>query len=110
MLCQKCHKKTASVFISSIINGTETKIYLCNDCAKDYPLFDFNMDEPFSIKDIIDKFKAEDPLLESSQLLDIDLDKVDREIICSNCYSTYQEYRETGKLGCRNVMKHLRSN
>ena len=55
MLCQKCHKKTASVFISSIINGTETKIYLCNDCAKDYPLFDFNMDEPFSIKDIIDK-------------------------------------------------------
>ena len=100
MLCQKCHKKTASVFISSIINGTETKIYLCNDCAKDYPLFDFNMDEPFSIKDIIDKFKAEDPLLESSQLLDIDLDKVDREIICSNCYSTYNEYKETGKLGC----------
>ena len=39
MLCQKCHKKTASVFISSIINGQETRMYLCSDCAKDYPLF-----------------------------------------------------------------------
>lgn len=101
MLCQKCHKKTASVFISSIINGTETKTYLCNDCAKDYPLFNLNMDEPFSIKDVIDKFKTEDEYqLDSSQLLDVDLDKNDKDIVCSNCYSTYDEYRETGKLGC----------
>ena len=49
MLCQKCHKKTASVFISSIINGQETRMYLCSDCAKDYPLFNFNFQEPFSI-------------------------------------------------------------
>ena len=49
MLCQKCHKKTASVFISSIINVQETRMYLCSDCAKDYPLFNFNFQEPFSI-------------------------------------------------------------
>ena len=100
MLCQKCHKKAASVFISSIINGAETKIYLCNDCAKDYPLFDFDMEEPFSIKDIMDKFNVEELKTDSNQLLDIDLSKKVQEIECPNCSSTYNEYRETGKLGC----------
>lgn len=98
MLCQKCHKKTASVFISSIINGNETKVYLCDDCAKDYPLFNFNMEEPFSIKDIIDKFKSEESQLSSSQLLDVD--EINKEIVCTNCYTTYDEYKQTGKLGC----------
>ena len=59
MLCQKCHKKTASVFISSIINGQETRIYLCDDCAKDYPLLNFNYQAPFSIKDVM-KFKIDE--------------------------------------------------
>lgn len=103
MLCQKCHKKTASVFISSIINGQETRMYLCNDCAKDYPLFNFNFQEPFSIKDVMDKFKIEDDNSSSNEyekLLAVDKDSTDKEIICPNCYSTYEEYRETGKLGC----------
>ena len=69
MLCQKCHKKTASVFISSIINGQETRMYLCSDCAKDYPLFNFNFQEPFSIKDVMDKFNIDEKaILISTQL------------------------------------------
>lgn len=103
MLCQKCHKKTASVFISSIINGQETRMYLCSDCAKDYPLFDFNFQEPFSIKDVMDKFKINEDSSsgdEGENLLATDKDSKDKEIICPNCYSTYEEYRETGKLGC----------
>lgn len=103
MLCQKCHKKTASVFISSIINGQETRMYLCNDCVKDYPLFNFNFQEPFSIKEMMDKLKInEDNLVEdkSENLLALDKDSTNKEIICPNCYSTYQEYRETGNLGC----------
>ena len=102
MLCQKCHKKTASVFISSIINGQETRMYLCSDCAKDYPLFDFNFQEPFSIKDVMDKFKINEDSSsedEGENLLATDKDSKDKEIICPNCYSTYEEYRETGKLG-----------
>ena len=103
MLCQKCHKKTASVFIISIINGQESRMYLCSDCAKDYPLFDFNFQEPFSIKDVMDKFKINEDSSsedEGENLLATDKDSKDKEIICPNCYSTYEEYRETGKLGC----------
>ena len=103
MLCQKCHKKTASVFISSIINGQETRIYLCDDCVKDYPLFNFNFQNPFSIKDVMDKFKIdEDPSIdqEKDSLLPVDNDSKEEDVICPNCYSTYNEYKQTGKLGC----------
>ncbi|MEG0181000.1 MAG: UvrB/UvrC motif-containing protein [Peptostreptococcaceae bacterium] len=100
MLCQKCHEKMASVFISSIVNGTETKTYLCDDCAKDYQLFNFNMEEPFSIKDIMEKLKVEEELVNNKKLLKVDIENKNKEVICTNCYSTYDEYRETGKLGC----------
>ncbi|MEW9080470.1 UvrB/UvrC motif-containing protein [Terrisporobacter glycolicus] len=103
MLCQKCHKKTASVFISSIINGQETRMYLCNDCAKDYPLFKFNSQDPFSIKDVMEKFdisEGDSIDTKNKNLLAIDKDCEEKEIICPNCYSTYDEYRQTGKVGC----------
>ena len=101
MLCQKCNKKTASVFISSIINGQEKRVYLCDDCAKDYTLFNFKFPDPFSIKDVMDKFKAnEDAFIDKEEsLLAIDKES-EEDIKCPNCYSTYNEYRETGKLGC----------
>lgn len=101
MLCQKCHKKTATVFISSIVNGQETRVYLCDECARDYPLFNFNFQDPFSIKDVIDKFKVdEETSTDKENILAIDNDIEEKDIICPNCYSTYNEYRETGKLGC----------
>lgn len=103
MLCQKCYKKTASVFISSIINGKETRIYLCDECAKDYSLLNFNFQDLFSIKDVIDKFKEDEDISKEEKkenLLMIDNNSEEKSITCPNCYSTYDEYRQTGKLGC----------
>lgn len=106
MLCQGCHKKTAVVFISSIINGQETRLYLCNDCAKDYPIFNLNIDEPFSIKDLMDKlqleeqFKLEDTSKKENEQLLWEKDNMYKDIICPYCCSTYDEYIKTGKLGC----------
>ena len=102
MLCQKCNKKTASVFISSIINGQEKRVYLCHDCAKDYTLFNFKFPDPFSIKGVMDKFKTNEDTLRDKEenLLAIDKESEQEDIKCPNCCSTYNEYRETGKLGC----------
>lgn len=109
MLCQKCHKRTASIFISSIINGQETKTYLCNDCAKDYPLFNLSLDldEPFSIKDLMENFNIEEikPKGDINKHISLKEDTLDDDIVCSNCHSTYNEYRQTGKLGCSNCYK-----
>ncbi|WP_297132728.1 UvrB/UvrC motif-containing protein [Terrisporobacter sp.] len=106
MLCQVCHKKTAAVFISSIINGQETRLYLCNDCAKDYPLFNLNLDESFSIKDLMDKlqleeqFKSEEISRKENKQMSLEKNNTYKNIICPECCSTYDEYRTTGKLGC----------
>lgn len=100
MLCQKCNTKTASVFISSIIYGQEKKLYLCKDCAKDYKLLNFKFSEPFSIKDIMDKFKMNENNLTDKDIDLLAMDKDIEYIKCPNCNITYEEYRETGKLGC----------
>ena len=119
MLCQKCHKKTASVFISSIINGQETKTYLCSDCVKDYPLLNLNLDEPFSIKDLIENFNTKEikPKEYSNKQLSLKEETLENHIVCSNCHTTYDEYRQTGKLGCSNCyeafhrkLKHILKN
>ena len=101
MLCQKCNKKTASVFISSIINGKEKRVYLCDDCAKDYTLFNFKFPDPFSIKDVMEKFKTnKESFIDTEEdLLAIDKES-EEDIKCPNCYGSYNEYRETGRLGC----------
>ena len=52
---------------------------------------------------VMDKFKINEDSSsedEGENLLATDKDSKDKEIICPNCYSTYEEYRETGKLGC----------
>lgn len=109
MLCQKCHQKSAAVFISSIINGKETRIYLCNDCAKDYFIFNVSSEEPFSLKDIMEKFQEdEDVTLKSNDSLKADTNN--KKIICSTCNTTYNEYKETGKLGCSNCYQAFEEN
>ena len=34
MLCQKCHKRNASVHIKQVVNGKITEAALCSECAK----------------------------------------------------------------------------
>ena len=51
----------------------------------------------------MDKFNIDENNQSDEQydkLLATDEGSTDKDIICSNCYTTYAEYRETGKLGC----------
>ena len=54
MLCQKCNKKVATVFISTIVNGKNTQMYLCTDCAKElHDNMNPDIKIPFPINDIL---------------------------------------------------------
>ena len=35
MLCEKCGKKEAEVYIRNTVNGRETEMNLCRDCAEE---------------------------------------------------------------------------
>ena len=54
MLCQKCNKKVATVLISTIVNGKNTQMYLCTDCAKElHDNMNPDIKIPFPINDIL---------------------------------------------------------
>lgn len=88
MLCQKCNKKQASVYYNKIVNGEETEMFLCNQCAKDFPEISFDFESPFSIKDIFSSFGFQAKK------------EIENKLICPKCKSTYNEFKKSGKFGC----------
>ena len=121
MLCQKCNKKVATVFISTIVNGKNTQMYLCTDCAKE---LQDNMNPdikiPFSINDILtnmelnedtinewlDEFKEMENKGQAEELMQhenpgiLQNDNQHEDITCNFCNTSFNEYKKTGKLGC----------
>lgn len=129
MLCQKCNKNVATVFISTIVNGKNTQMYLCTDCAKElHDSMNPNMQIPFPINDILSNMKIDENSIndfissltegENENIninnnmiqqnnLDISNDiKSTQEndkkvdVVCSVCNTSFEEYKKEGKLGC----------
>ena len=124
MLCQKCNKNIATVFVTTIVNGQNSQMYLCTECAKEFhSSMNPDMQIPFPIDDILSKMGINEDVLESWKSWMGDLeevenkkeikiqaekkeisDKVEKEevvdIKCNLCNTTFSEYKKTGKLGC----------
>ena len=43
MICQKCGKNSATVYVTKIINGHKSELYYCEHCAREKG----EMDNPF---------------------------------------------------------------
>lgn len=80
MLCDICHKNLATIYFKGIFNKKVIKLNLCKECA-----------EKKSMKFFL-------------KLTDLDklIHKEKKSIQCKNCGITYQEFKETTKLGCPN--------
>ena len=39
MLCEKCGKNEANVYIKNVVNGETTEMHLCGECANEQGLF-----------------------------------------------------------------------
>lgn len=121
MLCQKCNKKVATVFISTIVNGKNTQMYLCTDCAKElHDNMNPDIKIPFPINDIltnmelnedtinewINEFKDMedkgqiDELVQHENPETLQHNNQDEDITCNFCNTSFDEYKKTGKLGC----------
>ncbi|MDD5015338.1 MAG: UvrB/UvrC motif-containing protein [Atribacterota bacterium] len=96
MLCQICKKKEATKTFTKIVGGQKIEINLCKDCAALFsdkftifplPQFDIN-DLLAGLLNAIDLYHKEEGIM------------VDKEIKCSNCQLTYNEFKRSGKLGC----------
>lgn len=130
MLCQKCNKNVATVFISTIVNGENTQMYLCTECAKKlHDSMSTDMQMPFPINDILSNMKIDENLITDfissltegehenininndsiiqknnlEPLIDINNTQQDDkkvDVVCSVCNTSFEEYKKEGKLGC----------
>lgn len=125
MLCQKCNKNIATVFVSAIVDGKNSQMYLCTECAKEFHnSMNSDMQIPFPIEDVLSNmginqdilkawkslignpeidenkngFEIEEPKTEIPNKVEENKEELD--IKCSLCNTTFSEYKKTGKLGC----------
>lgn len=95
MLCQNCGKNEVNFRYTQVINGVKKEMALCDKCAKSLGLesLDFNMPINFSnfLGDFLNVAADTDflPSFTKTNLLQ-----------CDNCRMTYNEFVDTGKLGC----------
>ncbi|MCQ2560241.1 MAG: hypothetical protein MJ157_05990, partial [Clostridia bacterium] len=94
MLCERCQKKEATVYLTQIINNQKTTLNLCEDCAKDpqvlgLPSFDFHkllsgfLGQPLAAN-------AENEIAVSEE----------SGLTCPNCGLTESLFSQKGLLGC----------
>ena len=104
MLCQICKKKEATIILYRTINGKKTEIHICEDCAALFtnklsalalPQFNLN-DLLIGLLSAIDFYGTEEDVF------------IAKELKCHNCNLTYEEFRQSGKLGCSKCYNYFR--
>ena len=89
MKCQNCGKNNANVRYTQVVNGDKMELFLCDECANEMNIgmnFDFGMNDVFS--SFFDDFAG---------LKTIAMPEITK---CNSCGLTYDEFSNTGMLGC----------
>lgn len=105
MLCQRCNQKEANVHITKIINGLKNEIHLCDECAKETQeaniSLPFNFGMPMSFQNILEGFM---------EMMGGVPEKLIEELSCPTCHMTFENFRQTGRLGCGNCYSAFSEN
>ena len=97
MLCENCNKNEANVKYTQIINGEKKEMFLCESCAKKLGINNMNFDMPINLSNFFGDFLGEyEETPFAHQLLGTN------ELKCKDCNMTYEEFKNTGKMGCAN--------
>ena len=89
MLCDKCGKNNATVFVKQVINNKETTQHLCEQCASEImDIGNFSLDKFFNNPHFGSPFE---PALGGWQ---------EKVLKCPVCGMSYADFSQTGKLGC----------
>jgi protein arginine kinase activator len=102
MLCEKCKKRTATVFYNENINGKTRSFSLCGECAA-------GLREKGEIKEITSMIGSfADPFSDLQENLfggffGIPIKKaISPQKKCATCASTYTDISQSGRVGCPN--------
>ena len=104
MLCEKCKKRTATVFYNENINGKVRSFSLCGDCAA-------KMREKGELQDVTSMVGSfADPFSELQDhffgsFFGLPALSYAEEKVCPTCGTSYREIAKTGLLGCPDCYK-----
>ena len=99
MLCEKCNKNIANVYLKNNINGNITESHLCSSCAgelygQNYKSL-FNLNSDFE-SDILSLFNFNKATLPSTSASDL----ITKNNKCPMCGLTFSDIIQSGKAGC----------
>ncbi|OPJ57413.1 UvrB/UvrC motif-containing protein [Clostridium chromiireducens] len=107
MLCEKCGKNDAKVNLITVMNGQKHEVWLCENCVKDIANIPFLNSMAQNINFPLQGMLTEMLSNTESNKSSIDNNKI-KEIVCSSCGLTYNEFKRSGKLGCSDCYKDFK--
>jgi protein arginine kinase activator len=88
MKCDVCSKK-ATVHLTEIVDGKVMEMHLCQECAQQKSA---QMQKEFGLADLLAG------LTDFQNSVQVEADK--KSAACPNCGTTFDEFKEVGRLGC----------
>ena len=93
MLCEHCGMNEAALRLVTYVNGEKKEKHICSECAGKMNIE--GIFSPFSVGDLFNGFfKA--PSAKPA---------IDTSLCCSRCGMTFNEFKNTGRLGCADCYK-----
>ena len=92
MLCQNCNKNIANVRYTQIINGQKKEMMLCEECSEKLGVNKINFNMPIDFSSFFGGM-LEDPDF-------MPLFPEVKQLKCDNCNLTFDDFINSGKLGC----------
>lgn len=104
MLCQQCQQRPATVYITKIVNNQKSQMNLCEECAREYQYqWGFGVQPNFSLPQFLAGLLQHEPEIEPRAERAASLRR------CDYCGLSYDEFRQTGQLGCNQCYENFRS-
>ncbi|RDV84749.1 UvrB/UvrC motif-containing protein [Ammonifex thiophilus] len=97
MLCERCHKRPATVHYTEIVNNQKKELHLCEECAREMGV-SFGFPPQFPFHSLLSGlfFPAGEEV------------EAEREVRCPRCGLTEREFAARGLLGCPQCYSALR--
>jgi protein arginine kinase activator len=115
MLCQKCQKRPATVFLSQTVGDQTSQFHLCEECAKEQGAIYggmnmMNFNPLAALSDILNSVMGmdENPLNAINQGRSAAPDS-DIQLQCPHCGYQLSVFRKTGRLGCTQCYQSFRA-
>lgn len=100
MKCTKCGMREATTEVLQRFNNHIDKMYLCDNCAKEY-----GSKAGISEFDLLEKMIAGSPMGLLSNFADMFNSVAAKPTVCPECKTTSDEFLKTGYVGCPECYK-----